>query len=122
MEVFGVPYQNNLVKSVIEQPGVRRLAKMTVGIGPVTGKRNQSAIITESAEFTRLKRIEKLVASFEPMKALQENKIDLVFNVGNVAYKDLFGMGWNEVFNVVWRLIEKMLRVSGDKVPLCFRH
>jgi len=39
MAVFGVPYQNNLVKSVIEEPGVRRLAKMTVGIGPDTDKK-----------------------------------------------------------------------------------
>ena len=37
MAVFGVAYQNNLVKSVIEEPGVRRLAKMPVGIGPDTG-------------------------------------------------------------------------------------
>ena len=58
MTVFGVPYQNNLVKSVIEEPGVRRLAKMTVGIGPDTDKRNQSGIVTESAKFTRLNRIE----------------------------------------------------------------
>ena len=58
MTVFGVPYQNNLVKSVIEEPGVRRLAKMTIGIVPNTDKRNQSGIVTESSKFTWLNRIE----------------------------------------------------------------
>ena len=50
MTVFGVPYQNNLVKSVIEEPGVRRLTKLTVGIGPDTDKKKSICYYNRKCE------------------------------------------------------------------------
>ena len=50
MAVFGVPYQNNLVKSVIEELGVRRLAKMIVRIGPETDKKKSICYYNRKCE------------------------------------------------------------------------